>query len=108
MHFVPINCPGIIDHSSHDFLIGLMGEHCFCCYYELHVMPFLSPLPETQSWCLCAGGMGDSFAPDPYTDTIGMPLHLIKAFSDPMPTCLINATISADHMGFDFQVESTG
>ncbi|KAB5531121.1 hypothetical protein PHYPO_G00137240 [Pangasianodon hypophthalmus] len=44
---------GIIDHSSHDFLIGLMG------------------------------GMGDSFAPDPYTDTI-------------------------DHMGLAFQVESTG
>ncbi|XP_058233289.1 uncharacterized protein si:ch211-80h18.1 isoform X3 [Hemibagrus wyckioides] len=45
---------GIIDHSSHDFLIGLMG------------------------------GMGDSFAPDPFTDTI------------------------ADHMGLAFHVESTG
>ncbi|XP_017310714.1 aggrecan core protein isoform X4 [Ictalurus punctatus] len=45
---------GIIDHSSHDFLIGLMG------------------------------GIGDSFAPDPYTDTI------------------------ADHMGLAFQVETTG
>ncbi|XP_053084319.1 mucin-19 isoform X13 [Pangasianodon hypophthalmus] len=49
-----IDSTGIIDHSSHDFLIGLMG------------------------------GMGDSFAPDPYTDTI------------------------ADHMGLAFQVESTG
>ncbi|XP_053084320.1 mucin-19 isoform X14 [Pangasianodon hypophthalmus] len=48
-----IDSTGIIDHSSHDFLIGLMG------------------------------GMGDSFAPDPYTDTI-------------------------DHMGLAFQVESTG
>ncbi|XP_046690310.1 filaggrin-2 isoform X7 [Silurus meridionalis] len=45
---------GIIDHSSHDFLIGLMG------------------------------GIGDGFSPDPYTDTI------------------------ADHMGLNFQVESTG
>ncbi|XP_047664170.1 uncharacterized protein si:ch211-80h18.1 isoform X5 [Tachysurus fulvidraco] len=45
---------GIIDHSSHDFLIGLMG------------------------------GLGDNFAPDPYTDII------------------------ADHMGLAFQVESTG
>ncbi|GAA6088735.1 uncharacterized protein si:ch211-80h18.1 isoform X18 [Tachysurus ichikawai] len=44
---------GIIDHSSHDFLIGLMG------------------------------GLGDNFAPDPYTDII-------------------------DHMGLAFQVESTG
>ncbi|XP_062846322.1 uncharacterized protein si:ch211-80h18.1 [Trichomycterus rosablanca] len=45
---------GIKDQTSHDFLIGLMG------------------------------GMGDSFAPDPYTDTI------------------------ADHMGLAFHVESTG
>ncbi|XP_017549081.1 autotransporter adhesin BpaC isoform X3 [Pygocentrus nattereri] len=44
---------GMIDQSSHDFLIGLMG------------------------------GMGDSFAPHPYTDAI------------------------ADHMGLAFQVEST-
>ncbi|XP_026785269.1 mucin-19 isoform X3 [Pangasianodon hypophthalmus] len=69
---------GIIDHSSHDFLIGLMG------------------------------GMGDSFAPDPYTDTIGMPSDLTEAPSDVMPTCLINDAISADHMGLAFQVESTG
>lgn len=52
--------------------------------------------------------MGDSFAPDPYTDTTGMPSDLTEAPSDVMPTCLINAAVSADHMGLAFQVESTG
>ncbi|XP_060753407.1 uncharacterized protein si:ch211-80h18.1 isoform X3 [Tachysurus vachellii] len=69
---------GIIDHSSHDFLIGLMG------------------------------GLGDNFAPDPYTDIIGMSSDLTEAPSDVLPTCLINHAISADHMGLAFQVESTG
>ncbi|KAK3512055.1 hypothetical protein QTP70_028657 [Hemibagrus guttatus] len=69
---------GIIDHSSHDFLIGLMG------------------------------GMGDSFAPDPFTDTIGMPSDHTEAPSDVLPTCLIYDAVSADHMGLAFHVESTG
>lgn len=52
--------------------------------------------------------MGDSFAPDPYTDTTGMPSDLTEAPPDVMPTCLINAAVSADHMGLAFQVDSTG
>ncbi|XP_017549079.1 autotransporter adhesin BpaC isoform X1 [Pygocentrus nattereri] len=68
---------GMIDQSSHDFLIGLMG------------------------------GMGDSFAPHPYTDAIGMPSDRTATPSDVMPTCLITGAISADHMGLAFQVEST-
>lgn len=71
-------------------------------------MTFVPPLPETHSWCLCAGGIGDSFAPDPYTDTIGMPSDHTEAPSDGMLTCLINDAISADHMGLAFQVETTG
>lgn len=59
-------------------------------------------------WCLCAGGMGDGFAPDPYTDTIGMPSDLTEAPSDVIPTWLVNDAISADHMGLAFQVESAG
>ncbi|XP_072532617.1 uncharacterized protein [Salminus brasiliensis] len=67
---------GMIDQSSHDFLIGLMG------------------------------GMGDSFSPDPYTETMGMPSDRTAAPSL-MPTCLITDAISADHVGLAFQVEST-
>ncbi|KAI4884249.1 hypothetical protein NFI96_014339 [Prochilodus magdalenae] len=68
---------GMIDQSSHDFLIGLMG------------------------------GMGDSFTPDAYTDSIGMPSDRTAAPSDVMPTCLITDAVSADQMGLAFQVEST-
>lgn len=75
---------------------------------ELHVMTLVIPLPETHSWCLCAGGIGDGFAPDTYTDTIGMPSGLTEAIADVLPTCLINDAISADHMGLAFQVKTTG
>ncbi|XP_066529641.1 autotransporter adhesin BpaC-like [Hoplias malabaricus] len=68
---------GMTDQSSHDFLIGLMG------------------------------GMGESFSPDPYTDSIGMPSDPTAAPSDVMSTCLITDAISADHMGLAYQVEST-
>ncbi|KAF5908049.1 mucin-19-like isoform X1, partial [Clarias magur] len=52
-------------------------------------------------------GIGNGFAPDAYTDTIGMPSDLTEALSDVLPTCLINDAISADHMGLAFQVETT-
>ncbi|KAI5607021.1 hypothetical protein C0J50_7137 [Silurus asotus] len=63
--------------------------------------------PETGSETETNGGIGDGFSPDPYTDTIGMALDLTDAPSDVMPNCLINNAVSADHMGLNFQVEST-
>ncbi|XP_049331595.1 spidroin-2 isoform X4 [Astyanax mexicanus] len=68
---------GMMDQSNHDFLIGLMG------------------------------GMGDGFAPDPYTDTIGMPSDRTAAPPAAMTTCIITSAVPADHMGLAFQVEST-
>lgn len=52
--------------------------------------------------------MGDGFAPDAYTDTIGMPSERTTTPAEVTSTCLITDAISADHMGLAFQTESPG
>ncbi|CAM4639228.1 unnamed protein product [Leuciscus chuanchicus] len=67
---------GIIDQSSHDFLVGLMG------------------------------GIGESFGPDTQTDGLGTLLDLLDTPPDVPPTCLVTDAVSTDHMGLAFQVDS--
>ncbi|XP_051526523.1 uncharacterized protein si:ch211-80h18.1 [Myxocyprinus asiaticus] len=68
---------GIIDQSSHDFLVGLLG------------------------------GMGDSFGPDTQTDGLGTLLDLLDTPPEVLPTCLVTDAVSTDHMGLAFHVDST-
>ncbi|XP_077051001.1 uncharacterized protein LOC143701533 isoform X4 [Siphateles boraxobius] len=67
---------GIIDQSSHDILVGLMG------------------------------GIGESFGPDTQTDGLGTLLDLLDTPPDVPPTCLVTDAVSTDHMGLAFQVDS--
>nr|XP_021323743.1 uncharacterized protein LOC555593 isoform X2 [Danio rerio] len=67
---------GVIDQSSHDFLVGLMG------------------------------GLGESFGPDTQTDGLGTLLDLLDTPADVQPTCLVTDAVSTDHMGLAFQVDS--
>ncbi|KTG37302.1 hypothetical protein cypCar_00032584, partial [Cyprinus carpio] len=67
---------GIIDQSSHDFLVGLMG------------------------------GIGETFGPDTQTDGLGTLLDLLDTPPDVPPTCLVTDAVSTDHMGLAFQVDS--
>ncbi|XP_059365143.1 secreted protein C-like isoform X3 [Carassius carassius] len=67
---------GVIDQSSHDFLVDLMG------------------------------GIGESFGPDTQTDGLGTLLDLLDTPPDVPPTCLVTDAVSTDHMGLAFQVDS--
>ncbi|XP_067282392.1 sericin 1 isoform X2 [Pseudorasbora parva] len=67
---------GIIDQTSHDFLVGLMG------------------------------GIGESFGPDTQTDGLGTLLDLLDTPPDVPPTCLVTDAVSTDHMGLAYQVDS--
>ncbi|XP_051948404.1 uncharacterized protein si:ch211-80h18.1 isoform X2 [Xyrauchen texanus] len=68
---------GIIDQSSHDILVGLLG------------------------------GMGDSLGPETQTDGLGTLIDLLDTPPDVLPTCLVTDAVSTDHMGLAFHVDST-